>query len=173
MHYGEIKNCDIADGLGVRVSLFVSGCRNHCKGCFNQMTWDFLYGKEFNQETTNKIIELLKPNYIDGFSLLGGEPFEPENQPVLVELLRLIKKTYPNKNIWCYTGYILDKDLLKEIRVRTPYTDEMLSYIDILVDGPFIIEKKNIMLKFRGSTNQRVIDLKKTLKENKIILFLE
>ena len=99
MHYGEIKNCDIADGLGVRVSLFVSGCRNHCKGCFNQMTWDFLYGKEFNQETTNKIIELLKPNYIDGFSLLGGEPFEPENQPVLVELLRLIKKTYPNKNI--------------------------------------------------------------------------
>ena len=127
MHYGEIKNCDIADGLGVRVSLFVSGCRNHCKGCFNQMTWDFLYGKEFNQETTNKIIELLKPNYIDGFSLLGGEPFEPENQPVLVELLRLIKKTYPNKNIWCYTGYILDKDLLKESRVRTPYTDEMLS----------------------------------------------
>ena len=173
MHYGEIKNCDIADGLGVRVSLFVSGCRNHCKGCFNQMTWDFLYGKEFNQETTNKIIELLKPNYIDGFSLLGGEPFEPENQPVLVELLRLIKKTYPNKNIWCYTGYILDKDLLKESRVITPYTDEMLSYIDILVDGPFIIEKKNIMLKFRGSTNQRVIDLKKTLKENKIILFLE
>ena len=157
MYYGEIKNCDIADGLGVRVSLFVSGCRNHCKGCFNQMTWDFLYGKEFDQETINKIIEL----------------FEPENQPVLVELLRLIKKTYPNKNIWCYTGYILDKDLLKESRVRTPYTDEMLSYIDILVDGPFIIEKKNIMLKFRGSTNQRVIDLKKTLKENKIILFLE
>lgn len=173
MYYGEIKNCDIADGLGVRVSLFVSGCRNHCKGCFNQMTWDFLYGKEFNQETINKIIELLKPNYIDGFSLLGGEPFEPENQPVLVDLLRLIKKTYPNKNIWCYTGYILDKDLLKESRVRTPYTDEMLSYIDVLVDGPFIIEKKNIMLKFRGSTNQRVIDLKKTLKENKIILFLE
>ena len=150
MHYGEIKNCDIADGLGVRVSLFVSGCRNHCKGCFNQMTWDFLYGKEFDQE-----------------------PFEHENQPVLVELLKLIKKTYPNKNIWCYTGYILDKDLLKESRVRTPYTDEMLSYIDVLVDGPFIIEKKNIMLKFRGSTNQRVIDLKKTLKENKIILFLE
>ena len=173
MHYGEIKNCDIADGLGVRVSLFVSGCRNHCKGCFNQMTWDFLYGKEFNQETTNKIIELLKPNYIDGFSLLGGEPFEPENQPVLVELLRLIKKTYPNKNIWCYTGYILGKDLLKESRARCEVTDEMLSYIDVLVDGPFIASKKNLMLKFRGSSNQRVIDLKKSLLENKIVLYLD
>jgi len=173
MNYGEIKNCDIANGLGVRVSLFVSGCRNHCKDCFNKMTWDFLYGQEFTEDTEKEIIELMKPNYIDGFSLLGGEPFEPENQEVLVSLLKRIKEQYPLKNIWCYTGYLLDRDLLNESRVRTKYTDEMLSYIDVLVDGPFIREQKNLMLKFRGSENQRVIDLKKSLKENKIILFLE
>lgn len=173
MNYGEIKNCDIANGLGVRVSLFVSGCRNHCKDCFNKMTWDFLYGQEFTEDTEKEIIELMKPNYIDGFSLLGGEPFEPENQEVLVSLLKRIKEQYPLKNIWCYTGYLLDRDLLNESRVRTKYTDEMLSYIDVLVDGPFIREQKNLMLKFRGSENQRVIDLKKSLKENKIILFLD
>ncbi len=173
MNYGEIKNCDIANGLGVRVSLFVSGCRNHCKDCFNKMTWDFAYGQKFNEETINKILTLLSPSYIDGFSLLGGEPFEEENQQVLVVLLRKIKEKYPYKNIWCYTGYILDQDLIKGGKKYTSYTDEMLSYIDILVDGPFILEQKNLMLKFRGSMNQRVIDLKRTLKENKIILYLE
>lgn len=173
MFYGEIKNCDIANGLGVRVSLFVSGCRNHCKDCFNQMTWDFRYGKEFTNETVKNIIEMLKPNYIDGFSLLGGEPFEEENQKDLLFLLKKIKSIYPDKDIWCYTGYILDKDLVKGGRKHTIYTDEMLSYIDILVDGPFILEQKNLMLKFRGSLNQRVIDLKKTLKENRIVLFLD
>lgn len=173
MHYGEIKNCDVANGIGVRVSLFVSGCRNHCKDCFNQMTWDFLYGKEFTQEVEDKIISLLAPDYIDGFSLLGGEPFEVENQRVLVKLLKRIKTTYPNKNIWCFTGYILDEHLLKESRARCEVTDEMLSYIDVLVDGPFIAIKKNLMLKFRGSSNQRVIDLKKSLLENKIVLYLD
>jgi len=170
MKYANIKNCDIADGLGVRVSLFVSGCRNHCKGCFNEVTWDFKYGKEFNNDTINEILKLLEPDYIDGFTLLGGEPFEEENQPELTNLLRLIKQKYPQKDIWCYTGYILDKDLLPENgRKRTINTLEMLSYIDILVDGPFIEEKKNLMLKFRGSENQRLIDLQKSLKENKII----
>lgn len=170
MKYANIKNCDIADGLGVRVSLFVSGCRNHCKGCFNEITWDFKYGKEFNNDTINEILKLLEPDYIDGFTLLGGEPFEEENQPELTNLLRLIKQKYPQKDIWCYTGYILDKDLLPENgRKRTINTLEMLSYIDILVDGPFIEEKKNLMLKFRGSENQRLIDLQKSLKENKII----
>lgn len=170
MKYANIKNCDIADGLGVRVSLFVSGCRNHCKGCFNEVTWDFKYGNDFNDETINEILKLLEPDYIDGFTLLGGEPFEEENQPALTKLLRLIKQKYPKKDIWCYTGYILDKDLLPENgRKRTDQTLEMLSYIDVLVDGPFIEEKKNLMLKFRGSENQRLIDLQKSLKENKII----
>ena len=153
MYYGEIKNCDIADGLGVRVSLFVSGCRNHCKGCFNQMTWDFLYGKEFDQETINKIIELLKPNYIDGFSLLGGEPFEPENQEELVRLLKEIKENYPKKNIWCYTGYTYE-----EIQAD-PALAAVLPYIDVLVDGRFRQELYSPHLEFRGSSNQRIIRL--------------
>lgn len=174
MYYGNIKYCDIADGLGVRVSLFVSGCRNHCPECFNEMTWDFHYGKEYTPETEEEILRLLEPEYIDGFSLLGGEPFEEENQPVLVELLRKIKEKYPKKNIWCYTGYLYDKDLLPEGgRKHTLYTEEMLSYIDVLVDGPFIKEKKNLMLKFRGSTNQRVIDLNKTRDKGEIVSYYE
>ena len=174
MYYGNIKNCDIADGLGVRVSLFVSGCRNCCPGCFNQMTWDFKYGKEFTNETEEEIIKLLKPNYIDGFTLLGGEPFEEENQEALAKLLKRIKEEYPNKDIWCYTGYILETDLLNvNGKKHTKHTMEMLENIDVLVDGPFILEKKNLMLKFRGSENQRVLNLKETLKQNKPIIFIE
>lgn len=172
MFYGNIKYCDIADGIGVRVSLYVSGCRNHCPDCFNEMTWDFKYGKEYTKDTEEQIIEFLKPDYIDGFSLLGGEPFEEENQRELVHLLRRIKKEYPTKNIWCYTGYILEKDLL-EGKKHTEVTDEMLSYIDVLVDGPFLKEKRNLMLKFRGSENQRVLDLPKTLKEKRPVLYLD
>ena len=159
MHYGEIKKCDIANGPGVRVSLFVSGCRNHCPGCFNKETWDFCYGKPFTTETKDHIMELLKPDYIEGFSLLGGEPFEPENQEELVRLLKEIKENYPKKNIWCYTGYTYDKDLLEGGKVYTPFTEEMLSYIDTLVDGQFIESQKDITLKFRGSANQRILDL--------------
>lgn len=174
MYYGNIKDVDIADGVGVRVSLFVSGCRNHCKECFNMMTWDFKYGKEYTEETEEYIISLLKPDYIDGFSLLGGEPFEEENQETLAKLLKRIKTTYPNKNIWCYTGYILDKDLLpSEGRKRTEFTMAMLENIDVLVDGPFMLEKKNLMLNFRGSENQRVIDLNKTLQSNEITLYMD
>ena len=160
MYYGNIKSFDVADGLGVRVSLFVSGCRNCCPGCFNQATWDFEYGQEFTKETEDNIIELLKPSHIQGFSLLGGEPFEEENQEVLAPFLERIKETYPSKDIWCWTGYILEKDLLKGGRKHTQFTDRMLSCIDTHVDGPFIQSQKNLMLEFRGSENQRILKLR-------------
>lgn len=168
MNYGEIKNFDIANGEGVRVSLFVSGCTHHCKECFNPMTWDFSYGKPYTEQTEQQIIDELSPDFINGLSLLGGEPFEPSNQKVLVGLLRKFREKYPHKNVWCYTGYTLEKDLLSESRARCEYTDEMLSLIDVLVDGEFVIEKKNISLAFRGSENQRLIDLPKTLECGKV-----
>ena len=160
MYYGAIKNFDVANGLGVRVSLFVSGCRNACKGCFQPQTWNFNYGKEFTKETENQIIELLASPVIQGFSLLGGEPFEEENQAVLAPFLQKIKQIYPKKDIWCWTGYIYDKDLLPGMRKNTQFTQTMLENIDVLVDGPFILEQKNLMLKFRGSENQRMLHLK-------------
>lgn len=159
MYYGNIKKIDVADGEGVRVSLFVSGCRNACPGCFNPETWNFKFGKEFTSETENEIIQALKPEHIQGFSLLGGEPFEEENQKVLAPFLEKLKAIYPKKDIWCWTGYILDKDLQNGQRKHTEYTDRMLKCIDVLVDGPFIQEKKNLMLEFRGSENQRIIRL--------------
>ena len=159
MHYGNIKTYDIADGTGVRVSLFVSGCRNHCKNCFNPETWDFAYGREFTEETMQEILKALDHTYIAGFSLLGGEPFEQENQKTLVEVLRRIKTTFPKKDVWCYTGYLLDVDLQPGGRKYTEFTEEMLSYIDILVDGRFIEEEKDITLQFRGSRNQRIFRL--------------
>lgn len=159
MHYGNIKKIDVADGEGVRVSLFVSGCRNACPGCFNPETWNFKFGKEFTDETEDEIIQALKPEHIQGFSLLGGEPFEEENQKVLAPFLEKLKTIYPKKDIWCWTGYILDKDLQSGQRKHTEYTDRMLKCIDVLVDGPFIQEKKNLMLEFRGSENQRIIHL--------------
>ena len=160
MNYGNIKSYDIADGTGVRVSLFVSGCRHHCKGCFNAPTWDFNYGKPFTRETQDKILDLLAPSYIEGFSLLGGEPFEPENQPVLAELLEEIRRTFPDKSIWCYSGYLLDKDMQPGGAVYTEDTKEMLRQIDVLVDGEFVEAKKDLTLIFRGSSNQRIMCLK-------------
>ena len=160
MHYGNIKECDIADGPGVRVSLFVSGCRHHCKGCFNSETWDFQYGKPYTKETEEEIIRLLEPDFIQGFTLLGGEPFEPENQVELVKLLKRIRETYPKKDIWCYSGYLYDMDMIPGGKVYTEVTEEMLSYIDVLVDGKFIEELKDITLVFRGSSNQRILHLK-------------
>ena len=170
MNYGEIKKYDIADGPGVRVSLFVSGCTHCCEGCFNSQTWDFNFGKPFTEETEEEILKVMSPSHISGFTLLGGEPFEPQNQKVIVELLRKIKKAYPDKNIWCYTGYLFDRDLLGESRARCEYTDEMLSMIDVLVDGEFIAEKRNLMLNFRGSSNQRIILVQQSLKEGKVVL---
>ena len=168
MYYGEIKKCDIANGEGVRVSLFVSGCTHHCPGCFNQDTWEFDYGKEYTQETEKEILEALAPSYINGLSLLGGEPFEPQNQKVLISLLRKVKERYPEKDIWCYSGYLFDKELLSESRARCEYTDEMISMLDVLVDGRFVEALKDIRLVFRGSSNQRVIDVKKSLETGEI-----
>lgn len=159
MYYGNIKKCDIADGPGVRVSLFVSGCRHHCKGCFNPETWNFEYGTPYTKETEAEILKLLSPSYITGFTLLGGEPFEPENQCVLSSLLRKIKETYPEKTIWCYTGYLYDVDLIPGGKVHTEHTEAMLSCIDVLVDGEFVEEEKDVTLEFRGSRNQRIITL--------------
>ncbi len=164
MNYGEIKNCDIADGLGVRVSLFVSGCRHCCKGCFNEMTWDFSYGQPFTSATEQLLLDMLTPDYIDGLTLLGGEPMEPENQQVLVPFLHKVREQFPGKNIWCYTGCVLETQLLGESKWRCEVTDEMLSMIDVLVDGEFVLARRNISLAFRGSDNQRIIDLKKTLE---------
>ncbi|MCM1148618.1 MAG: anaerobic ribonucleoside-triphosphate reductase activating protein [Butyricicoccus sp.] len=170
MYYGNIKNCDIADGLGVRVTLFVSGCTHHCPGCFQPETWDFKYGEPYTRETEDKLIEMLAPGYIDGLTLLGGEPMEPENQRALLPLLRRVRDERPGKNVWCYTGYMLESDLLDESRARCEVTDELLGLIDVLVDGEFVQEKKDISLAFRGSENQRVIDLGKTLREGRVIL---
>lgn len=170
MNYGEIKNYDIANGEGVRVSLFVSGCTHHCKNCFNPETWSFEYGKPFTKETEDYIIECLSPDYIDGLSLLGGEPFEPQNQEVLLPFLRKVKNELPNKNIWCYTGYLFDRELLSESRARCEFTDEMLSLIDVLVDGEFVQAMHDISLAFRGSSNQRIIDVQKSLETGEVKL---
>ncbi len=169
MNYAEIKKFDIANGLGVRVSLFVSGCRHHCKNCFNEATWDFCYGKPFDKAAEKEILDALAPDYIGGFSLLGGEPFEPENQEQLAALLSAIKEKYPAKDIWCYSGFTLDKELLGNSRAHTEHTLELLKNIDVLVDGRFVEELKDISLKFRGSSNQRLIDVKKTLEKGEII----
>lgn len=167
MNYGTIKNYDIANGTGVRVSLFVSGCRHHCKGCFNSETWDFNYGNPYTKEVEAEILEALKPAYIQGFSLLGGEPFEPENQKELAGLLQKIKESYPEKNVWCYTGYLYDVDLIPGGKVYTEYTDKMLAYIDTLVDGEFIEAEKDLTLEFRGSRNQRILHLNEMRKNAK------
>ena len=159
MYYSEIKYCDIANGLGVRTVLFVSGCRNHCEGCFQPETWNFQYGTVFDETVEQKILDSLKPDYVKGLTLLGGDPFEIENQKELLPFVRNVKKQYPNKDIWAYTGYILHKDLVADGICYIEETQEFLSYIDVLVDGPFQIEKKDLMLKFKGSSNQRVIDM--------------
>lgn len=173
MYYGNIKNYDIADGEGVRVTLFVSGCTNHCEGCFQKETWDFLFGKPYTEETEKELLDMLAPSFISGLTLLGGEPFEPENQKELVKLLRKVKTMYPEKTIWSYTGFVYDKDLLKGQRKYTDVTDEMLSYLDVLVDGPFVLAKKNISIAFRGSENQRIIDMKKTLEKGNVVLYMK
>lgn len=171
MYYGSVKACDIANGEGVRVTLFVSGCTHHCKGCFNEETWSFNYGQPYTEETEQKILQLLQADYINGLTLLGGEPMEPPNQEVLAPLVSKVKALFPQKTIWCYTGYTLETDLLQPSRARGPLTDNFLSLIDVLVDGKFILELKDIRLQFRGSSNQRVIDLPATLKNGSVVLW--
>ena len=164
MNVANIKKVDIADGIGVRVSLFVSGCTHHCKNCFNPETWNFDYGTPYTAATEQEIIDALKPSYIRGLTLLGGEPFEPENQRVLVSLLRRIRTEMPQKDIWSYSGYTFE-ELTGESRARCEVTDEMLSMLDILVDGEYVDALRNIRLKFRGSENQRILDVKESLKK--------
>ena len=171
MNYATIKPVDIANGVGVRVSLFVSGCRHHCKNCFNQEAWDFKYGNKFDDAIIKEITNYLAPDYITGLTLLGGEPFEPENQEGLIKLLKAVKQKYPNKTIWCYTGFVYDKELLGKSRAVTEYTKQMLSLIDVLVDGRFVEDLKDITLRFRGSSNQRLIDVQKSLKTGKVELY--
>lgn len=174
MNYGNIKYCDIANGIGIRTVLFVSGCRHHCKGCFQPETWNFSFGKNFTEEVEKEIIKSLDKDYIDGLTILGGEPFEPENQKSLLPFLKKVKKAFPNKTIWAFSGYTYEELRgFKESISHCIYTDEMLSLIDVLVDGEFQEDLKNLSLQFRGSSNQRLIDMKQTLKSNKIILWQE
>lgn len=171
MNYATIKNCDIANGPGVRVSLFVSGCTRRCPGCFNEVAWDFHYGKPFTQETVEQILALLAPDYVRGLTLLGGEPFEPQNQPGVLELVRQVKARLPKKTIWAFSGYLFDRDLLPGKLGDPQITRELLSHLDVLVDGPFIQEKKNLSLRFRGSENQRIIDVPVSLAAGEIVLW--
>lgn len=171
MNYATIKKLDIANGRGLRVSLFVSGCTHHCKGCFNPETWNFKYGEPFTKEVEDKILEYMAPDYISGLSLLGGEPFEPANQAALLPFLRRVRERYPEKSIWCYSGYDFEKDMLTGNLGPWEITKEMLSYIDILVDGEFVLEKKNPNLRFRGSSNQRVIRVPESLASDQVVLW--
>ena len=164
MYYGEIKTCDIANGVGVRVTLFVSGCTNHCEHCFQPQTWDFDYGQPFTSETEQQLLDLLAPSYIQGLTLLGGEPFEPENQRELLPFVRNFKALYPNKTVWCYSGYTWEQLTGKEpCAARCEVTDELLQLLDVLVDGEFVQAKHDISLRFRGSSNQRLLDMPRTL----------
>ena len=169
MNYADIKVADVANGLGVRVSLFVSGCNHHCKGCFNEEAWDFNFGKKFTEKTIEEIINDLDNPYISGLSILGGEPLEYENQKGILPLVKKVKEIYPDKNIWCYTGFTFDKDVIGGMCNKWKETKELISYIDVVVDGKFEEDKKSLSIKFRGSTNQRIIDVKKPLKENKVV----
>ncbi len=174
MNYGEIKTTDIANGQGVRTSLFVSGCTHHCKGCFNEETWDFNFGKPFTKEVEDEIIESLRPAYIAGLTILGGEPMEVVNQKVLRPFIDRVRAEVPGKNIWIYSGYTWEELTDEENkRCHCEETNEILKNIDVLVDGEFKLDLKNISLKFRGSSNQRIIDVKKSLEENAVVLIEE
>lgn len=173
MRYASIKKYDVANGEGVRISLFVSGCPHHCKNCFNEEAWDYDYGELFTEKEEKDIIDFLKQDYIKGLSLLGGEPMYPSTQRALLPILRKVKEMFPNKDIWCYTGYLFDKEIMDDMYVKNDYTKEFLSYIDVLVDGRFVEEKKDVSLFFRGSSNQRVIDVCESLKENKVIEIIQ
>ncbi len=170
MHYSTIKDCDIANGIGVRITLFVSGCTNHCKNCFQPQTWDFDFGEPFTEETEEKLLQMLKPDYINGLTLLGGEPMEPQNQRALVPFLKRVREAYPNKNIWCFTGFTYEILKTDGSHPRCEVTDEMLSLIDVLVDGRYVDELKDLTLQFRGSSNQRLIDMVKTRENGEVTL---
>ena len=169
MNYAGIKYCDIANGIGCRTVLFVSGCRNHCKNCFQPQTWAFDYGNPFDRTIQDQILDSLEPDYVRGLTVLGGEPFEPENQAALLPFLKEVRTRFPSKDIWVFTGYVMDRDLAEGGRKHTGDTDAILSLIDILVDGPFVEEEKDITLRFRGSRNQRIIDVPESIRQGHIV----
>lgn len=171
MHYAEIKKCDIANGPGIRVTLFVSGCTHRCQNCFNEETWDFKYGSPFTADTENELINALRPAYVKGLTLLGGEPLEHSNQQGLLPFIRRVKKELPGKDIWCYTGYTFERDVLERMCAEWEETRELLSYFDVLVDGEFVQALKDLGLRFRGSSNQRIIDLPESLRTGKTVLW--
>lgn len=171
MYFSEVKQYDIANGPGIRVTVFVSGCSHHCPGCFNEMTWDFTHGKVFEDQDMERILQALEPSYIAGLTLLGGEPMEYVNQQGLLPLVKAVKERYPNKTIWCYTGYTFEKDILDDFCTKWNETKELLSCLDVIVDGRFELEKKDISLRFRGSSNQRIIDVQVSLREGKTVLW--
>lgn len=171
MNYAALKTHDVANGTGIRVSLFVSGCTHKCKDCFNAEAWDFEYGLPYSAEVEQQILQALAPDYIRGLSLLGGEPFEPQNQPPLLALLERVRSQYPHKTVWCYSGYTLESDILAGRLGETAV--KMLQYIDVLVDGEFVEDKKDLGLRFRGSSNQRIIDVCRSLAESKTIIITE
>ena len=164
MYYGEIKDCDIANGIGVRVTLFVSGCTNRCEGCFQPQTWDFCYGQPFTADTEERLLKMLAPDYIHGLTLLGGEPFEPDNQRALLPFVRRVKARYPHKTVWAFSGFTFEEMTTPDSHPRCEVTDELLSLLDVLVDGRFVLAEKDITLRFRGSRNQRLLDMPATLK---------
>ena len=166
MNYATIKDCDIANGPGVRVSLFVSGCTHHCPGCFNEIAWPFDYGEPFTTEVEDKILSMLAPGYVQGLTLLGGEPFEPQNQGPIAAFLRRVKAAYPNKSIWAFSGYLYE-DIISGRLGDKAVTDEFLSCLDVLVDGPFVMSQHSLMLRFRGSSNQRILDVPCSLAQSR------
>lgn len=171
MNYAEIKSFDIANGPGVRVSLFVSGCTHRCKGCFNEIAWDFNFGIPFTEETENELLDKIGNPAISGLTLLGGEPMEPVNQKALLPFIKKVKEAFPDKNIWCYTGYLFDKDIIENMTNTFPETRELISYFDVMVDGEYVEDLRNISLRFRGSENQRIIDVRKSLESGEIIIY--
>ena len=171
MNYAEIKTCDIANGIGVRTTLFVSGCRNACPGCFNPIAWDFAYGEAFTEEVADSIIESLRPSFIEGITLLGGEPMEPENQEALAPFLERVRAELPEKSIWLYSGFTFEELTSGPSRAITPFTDRILATLDVLVDGRFVQELRDITLRFRGSSNQRLIDVPASLSAGEAVLW--
>jgi len=171
VNYADIKRVDVANGEGVRVSVFVSGCNHHCKGCFNQCAWDFNYGNKFTDEQIDTVLKYLDHDYISGLSLLGGEPLDPKNQEGLLLLVKKVKEKFPDKNIWCYTGFDFEKDVVGKMVKVSKTSNELVRYLDVVVDGKFEEDKKDLKLRFRGSSNQRIIDVKESLKENKVVEF--
>lgn len=169
MNYADIKRIDVANGEGVRVSVFVSGCNHHCKGCFNECAWDFNYGNKFTEKQEEEVLKNLDHDYISGLTLLGGEPLEPVNQEGLLPLVKKVKEKFPDKKIWCYTGFDFEKDVVGKMAKQNETTQELLKYLDVVVDGKFEEDKKDLKLKFRGSSNQRILDVQESLKENKIV----